>query len=229
MLVVSWMSSKLITVDAEDDFAKALQIMKDYHVSHLPVLDGGRLVGMLSGMTLNDAILAGQARGVDVKGLGLFKVREVMTPNPPSINLCHTVEEAALLMLEKGLTGLPVQGEDGSLMAVITASDIMRAMISLSGVSQGGVLFGLNIPDQPGSIREVVDPLRSAGARLASILTSYDRCAQGRRNVFIRAAGLDRKKLVELKEQLSKVGEIIYILDSKDDGVSEFVKTCLET
>ena len=228
MLVVSWMSSKLITVEAEDDFAKALQTMKDYHVSHLPVMKDGKLAGMLSGMTLNDAILEGQARGLDVKELGRFKVGEVMTPDPPCINLCHTVEEAALLMLEKGLTGLPVQDENGNLMAVLSASDVMRAMVSLSGVSTGGVLFGMNIPDEPGSIKLVVDPLRDAGARLASIFTSYDRCAEGRRNVFIRASGLDREKLVGLKETLSQVGEIIYILDSKDDGDSEFVKTCLE-
>ena len=133
MLVVSWMSSKLVTVDVEDHFAKALQIMKDYRVSHLPAMEDGKLVGMLSGMTLNDAILAAQAKGLNVKELGQIKVREVMTPNPPSITLCHTVEDAALLMLEKGLTGLPVQDESGNVMAVITASDIMRAMVSLSG------------------------------------------------------------------------------------------------
>ena len=215
MLVASWMSTHLVTVGPDETLADAKRILDENHIGRLPVMDqAGKLVGIISDRDVKKA-LGPDAGPAEIKDIMAKRtVAEAMSPDPVKVHIYDTIEEAAQIMLEHRISGLPVVDDQGMVVAVITQNDIFRALVALSGVNHGGVQFGLDMPDQPGSIRLATDVIRKYGGRLVSIFTSYDRVAPGRRKVFIRAKGVDRSKLMQAKEDLAEVGVVLYILDS---------------
>ena len=71
--------------------------------------------------------------------------------------------------------------------------------------------------DPPGSIKEVADIIRKYGGRMVSILTSYESAPQGYRKVYIRMHGIERPKLQQLKEELSRNAALIYMVDHREN------------
>ncbi len=219
MLVVNWMSTRLVSIDPEASLGEALQLTKDYRVSRVAVVENDKLVGIL---TDRDLKRAGSSEAMpppaeEIKRLhDKVKVRDIMTPNPYTAHIHETLEEAALTMLQRKVSGLPVVDDNGNPVAVITQSDIFRALISLTGVTQGGVQFSLEMEDVPGSLIRLADVIRENGGRVVAILQSYDRVAPGWRRLFIRVKGLDRAQLGSLKEQLKSLGHLRYLVDSQE-------------
>ena len=220
MLVVNWMSTRLVGVDPEDSMSHAMRLLKENHIGRLPVIKDGRLVGIVSDKDLKRAG-ASDATALEVHELAYLlsrvKVKDIMTPKPITTHMYDTIEEAALTMLESKISGLPVVDDSGAVVAMLTQSDIFRALISLTGVTRGGVQFALDLSDEAGSIKRAADVIRKYGGRMVSILTSYDRVAEGRRRVYIRMKAVDRSKLMQIKEELGQVGVILYILDSREN------------
>lgn len=219
MLVVNWMSTRLVSISPEASLGDALQLTKDYRVSRVVVLDKDKLVGILSDRDLRSA----NASEVmpppeeELKRLhSQVKVRDIMTPNPYTVHIHETLEEAALTMLQRKVSGLPVVDDDNNVVAVLTQSDVFRALISLTGVSSGGVQFSLEMEDIAGSIRKAADAIRNHGGRVVSILQSYDRVGPGWRRVFMRAKGLDRSQMDQLKQDLKALGHLRYLVDNRE-------------
>lgn len=220
MLVVNWMSTRLVSVDPDDSMSHAMRLLKENHIGRLPVIGNGRLVGIVSDKDLKRAG-ASDATALEVHELAYLlsrvKVKDIMTPKPITVHMYDTIEEAALIMLESKISGVPVVDDSGAVVAMLTQSDIFRALISLTGVTRGGVQFALDLPDEGGSIKRAADVIRKYGGRMVSILTSYDRVAEGRRRVYIRMKAVDRSKLMQIKDELGQVGVILYILDSREN------------
>ncbi|MBU3914773.1 CBS domain-containing protein, partial [bacterium] len=124
-----------------------------------------------------------------------------------------TVDEVAEILLEKRIPCVPVLDESNKLMGILTRSDILKVMISLTGMEKRGVDFGFEVADQPGSIKAITDVIRTYNGRIASILISYERAPVGFRNVFIRIFQIDMKRLGELKKELTQKTKLLYILD----------------
>jgi len=220
MLVINWMSTRLVSVDPDESMSQAIRLLKEHHVGRLPVIDKkGRLVGIVTDSDLKRAG-ASDATALEVHELAYLlsrvKIKDIMTAKPHTIGIYDTVEEAALIMLEHGIGGLPVLDEQGKVVAMLTQNDIFRALISLTGVTRGGVQFAMDLPDEAGSIKKAADVIRKYGGRMVSIMSTYDRVAEGRRRVYIRMKSVDRSKLMNIKEELSQVGVLLYILDTRE-------------
>lgn len=219
MLVANWMSKNLVALDPDSTMSQATRLIREHHISHLPVIDkNGHLKGIVSDRDVKRAS-ASDATTLSVHELAYLlsrmKIIDIMTRDPVTVGPYDTIEEAAMIMLERGISGLPVVDDNSAVVAMITQSDIFRALISLTGITHGGIQFALDLDDRPGSIKEVTDVIREYGGRMVSILTSYDNSPEGKRRVFIRAKNLDRAKIPEIKRELSNRGELLYILDSR--------------
>ena len=107
-----------VTVEASATLAQARGLMAAHRVRHLPVVDGGKLVGMLS-----DADL-----GPYVGYLGNTKVNAAMTPNPIAVASDAGAAVAARLMLEHKVRALPVADGD-AVIGVISVSDVLEDYI----------------------------------------------------------------------------------------------------
>ena len=90
-------------------------------------------------------------------------------------------------------------------------NDIFRALVMLTGAHQGGVQIALNLPDQPGVIKQVYDIIRNYGGSIISILTSSDRVPEGRRKVFMRIKGLNQEQTSDLGRRICHLGTLLYL------------------
>jgi len=220
MLVKHWMSKDPMTIDENDAMDKAIKIMKQHNIRMLPVTKKGKLVGVVTDRDVKRAS-ASDATTLDVYELmyllSKLQIKQIMTRDPISVDPDLTVEEAAQLFLEHKISGAPVVDKGGKIVGVITGSDVHRLLISLTGVGQRGIQFAFRLDDRPGSIKEVADIIRDFGARMMSILTTYDRVPEGYRNVYIRIFKVDRSRLDALKQALSAKAKLLYMVDHREN------------
>lgn len=127
MIVGKRMTEEPITVEPEDLAIRAVHKMQADGFHRLPVVHDGKLVGIVTDRDLREH------RG----HLEHVKINGVMTENPVTVTPTTTVEEAAQIMLERQIGGLPVVA-DGHLVGIVTASDILRAFLDVMGASHGG-------------------------------------------------------------------------------------------
>jgi acetoin utilization protein AcuB len=124
------MTTAVTTLDRNDavDIADGLMCMG--RIRHLPVLDGGRVVGVVSQRDLFRSALAaalGLGSQAQTKLLKTLRVKEVMSEPPVTIGAGAAVAEAARLMLERKIGCLPVTA-DGALVGIVTESDLLRLL-----------------------------------------------------------------------------------------------------
>jgi len=207
MIIKDWMTTDVITIDPEASMMRAAKLMKEKGIRRLPVVDDkGKVVGMLSDRDVKEASPS-KATTLDVHELyyllSEIKVKNIMTPSPITIRETDTVVKCAAIMHDKKISGLPVVDDQGALVGIMTQNEVYRVLLSITGVYHGGVQIGLQLPDERGSLKEVLDSLRAHKARVISVLTSYDQVASGHRKVFIRIMDMEKSVLNELKKELS--------------------------
>ena len=227
LLVENWMNQNVITVDADDSMLDATKILKEHNIRHLPVLEKGKLVGVITDRDLKRASPS-DATTLEAHELlyliANIKVREIMTRNPITVPYNFTIEEAAEILLQAKISGMPVVDKDGDVIGTITQTDLFKVLISLTGVGKKGVQFAFLLEDRAGSIKDVADVIRSYGGRMASILSSYEKAPEGHRYVYIRMYDVDRAKMPQLKEDLKKKAKVLYIVDSRENKREIFIR-----
>lgn len=216
MLVKDWMTKNPVTITDDTSMMKAIHLMKQHRFRRLPVMHDGELVGVVTDRDLKEASPS-KATTLDVHELyyllAELQVKDIMTRNPITVREDDTVEHAAQLMLEHTISGLPVVNAEGRLTGIITQSDVFRAFMHITGIQQGGVQFALKLEDKPGLIKEVVDLLRSRGARFISLLTSTATAEEGYREVYIRVKNLPPEEVAKAKEELARRFIVLHVID----------------
>ena len=139
--------------------------------------------------------------------------RDVITVPPD-----YTVEETAQVLQKNRISGAPVVDGDGQLVGTITQNDLFRVLISLTGVDNGGIQFGIQVEDRPGSIKEIADVIRSFGGRMVSILSSYDEVPEGYRKVYIRMRSIEHSELKKLIQELESKAGLLYMVDHTENN-----------
>ncbi len=215
MLVENWMSKDVITVDVDDSMQDATRLLKEHNIRGLPVMENGKLVGIVTDRDLKKAS-ASDATTLEIHELlymiSRIKVKDIMTKNPITIPLDSTIDEAAAILLENKLSGAPVVDDKGQVVGIITQIDIFRVLVSFTGVKKAGIQFAFQLEDLPGSIKEIADIIRKYGCRLMSILSSHDDQVDYR-HVYIRVSDCDRGRIGELKEELKAKANMLYMVD----------------
>jgi acetoin utilization protein AcuB len=198
LLVRDSMVRDVVTVSPGTTAAEALRLCREKGIRHLPVMEGGRLAGIISDRDLR---LATPALGDPNRAAALEKIRvgdemsrEVTTADPED-----PIEQAAMTMHEKKIGGLPVV-EGDELVGILTSSDVMAAFVRLVGAHQPGSRVEVAIPDRPGSLAEVVGIIRDKGVNIVSVLSApeTDREVDGSCSVaVIRLATINPAAVVE--------------------------------
>ncbi|RMD51422.1 MAG: CBS domain-containing protein [Ignavibacteria bacterium] len=217
MLVEKWMTKKVITVDQKEALSEAINILKRNKIRRMPVLDGDKLVGIVSDRDLKEASPS-KATSLDIWELHYLmtkiKVKDIMTRNPITIEKSATVERAAMIMHDRKIGGLPVV-EGNELVGIITEQDIFEALINITGARIPSYRVSMLIDDSPGSIKEMCDVMREVDFKCVSILTTYQGVPEGKREVILRF----QMGEVEFKDVISqlrnKYGDVQFI---KEEG-----------
>ena len=220
MLVKNWMSKNVILVNVNDSMHNAMKLMKENRIRMLPVMDKGELVGIITDRDIKRAS-ASDATTLEIHELTYLmiriKVADIMNKKPITVRFDHTLEETAEVLLNNKISGVPVMGEEGGVVGIITQTDLFRALISMTGIGKRGIQFAFQLEDRPGSIKEVCDIIRKYGGRMVSILSSYEGVPDGYRKVYIRSYSIDRSKLEQLKEEFKKDFTVLYVVDHLED------------
>ena len=121
------MTREIITVSADDDIAHMLASMNDFSIRHLPVVEGKRLVGLVSQRDLLHAASSFLSDKQIVRDALIgTKVSRIMQKELLTVGPDEALTEVANLMYEAKVGCLPVVDAEGSLLGVITEADFIR-------------------------------------------------------------------------------------------------------
>jgi len=220
MLVKNWMSKDVIAVDVDDSMQDASYLLREHNINILPVMEKDTMVGVITDKVLKQASPS-DATTLDMHELlfliSKIKVRDLMRTPVVTVLPDHTVEEAAAILLEKKISGLPVVDEKGQVVGIITRSDLFRVLISLTGLGRKGIQFAIRLKDKPGPIKEVRELVHEYGARIASLLSSWDDAPPDHLNLYFRVYQIDRQQLPSLIEKIKAKGTLLYLVDHRED------------
>ena len=172
MLVRERMSTKPVTITADVPITEALRIMRQNQVRRLPVLDAnGALVGIVSE---KDLLYASPSPATSLSiyemhdMLSRLRVTELMTANPVTVTPDTLLEEAALIMADSKIGGLPVV-KNGDLVGIITETDIFKVFLELLGARQKGLRVTLRIPERMGEMARITTAIARLGGNILAL------------------------------------------------------------
>ena len=199
MLVRERMSREPVTITSDVSVPDALRLMRERKVRRLPVLDShGKLVGIVSDQ---DLLYASPSPVSSLSVwemhylLAKLKVEEVMTRKVITVTEDTPLEEAARIMADNKIGGLPVMRED-KLVGIVTETDLFKAFLELLGARLPGVRVMALIPDAKGTLAKITNAVFGAGGNIMAFGQSRD--ASGTRwQVTLKVQDVPRAQLVE--------------------------------
>ena len=212
MLILDWMKPNVITVMPDTSLLQCKKLLKDNRINYLPVVDRDKIVvGLISSSDLK-TFAPQHTTGYEIlEALDIMaetKVKDVMVVAPVVINYNNTVEQAAKVMFDRHVACLPVIDDEDKLVGIITGWDVFHALLNMSGAEQGGEEAGFMLPNQPGTIREILDTLKTNGMSVISVLSAA--ADNGMRQVKIRFRAQDASALDDTFEILQKHNGLKY-------------------
>ena len=194
LLVRDWMTRKLVTLSPEASVGEALTLCRERRIRHIPILEEGRLVGIVSDRDLRDA---SPALGDAERASALQKIRvgDVMTREVSTADPQDSIENVAQEMYELKIGSLPVVAEapvvdeglavaEEELLGIVTSSDVMRALVTLAGLPEPGCRIEVRAPNREGILAEVAGKIQDLGVDIFSVLSDPDRRSGNRTMVF---------------------------------------------
>jgi acetoin utilization protein AcuB len=168
------MNKEVVTISRNDTLETAMKTMRDKGIRHLPVVDGGKLTGMLALSDVRRA-MPSHVSTLDVReATYLFdrvKVKDALPENQKLITIASDdfIEEAALLMRAYKISSLPVLSSDGALAGIVTESNIFDAFVELLGVRTSGSRLTLEIGEKPGTLSDIMDIIKKFDVSIVRI------------------------------------------------------------
>jgi len=220
MLIKKWMTRSVITVDKEDRMIDAILLLKQHNIHRLPVMEKDRVVGIVSDKDIIKTSVPGVPSLEMIDALyriSKIRVEAIMTKNPITIPADFTVDEAAEILLEHKISGAPVTNNQGEMVGIITRTDLLKVKTELAGIEKRGISFAFQLKDHPGAVKSVADIIRKYGGQIASVQCSYENVPDCFREVYIRMYGIDRERFKELRKELEKKVDLLYMVDHSEN------------
>ena len=204
MLVKERMTHNPVTIREETSLDDALKAMRDNKVRRLPVLDkNGKLVGIVSE---KDLLYASPSPATSLSVyelhylLSKLTIRQVMTSPVTTVTMDTPLEEAARIMADQKIGGLPVLDKD-ELVGIITETDIFKILIELLGARTPGLRVTVVVPEERGSLAKLAQALADKCGNILSLVT-YAAPTPDKVCVTLKLVGADQDAVVEVADQL---------------------------
>lgn len=215
MLVDKIMSTNLFLTHPDSSVTDAQALMRREHIHHLPVVDRNskKLVGIV---TEKDLLYASPspASTLDVYEmanlLGKLKISAVMKKKVICVHPKDLVEDAARLMVDNNISGVPVMDDDGYSVGIITESDIFKLFIDLFGTRESGVRATIRIPEEPGELAKLGTDITQKGGNIVSIGT-WPGSNPTNAVAILKVSGMTKDSFVESVER-----HIIEVIDIRE-------------
>ncbi len=132
MKIKDWITKEVVTVSPEASVKEAFYLMKAMGIRHLPVIKNGSLKGIVTDRDLRRPKISDIFKTWDelYKLNDEIAVEDVMVTPVLTIQEKATIKDAATLMVQKRIGAIPVTDAKGTLVGIITESDILRAFVA---------------------------------------------------------------------------------------------------
>jgi len=179
MFVRERMTPNPVIIGPQAMLTTAQEYMTAGHFRRLPVIQDGTLVGIVTDRDIR------RHAGAEIR----TKVQAAMTETPLTVPPDMAVEDATKLMLRDQISGLPVV-ENGKLIGIITASDVLNAFLEMTGATTpNSVRINLQ-PKDGGSLADAAKLIEENGGEVLGVGTHREP-EQRKRRFFMRIRGLD--------------------------------------
>ncbi|MFZ5449383.1 MAG: CBS and ACT domain-containing protein [Thermodesulfobacteriota bacterium] len=195
MLVGQIMSHKIVTISPNKLVGQALKLMQKHKIRHLPVVEKNRMVGWITSRDLREVLLASMLEEI--------KVGDVMVQAPLSVTPDTEVEEAARLIHEHKIGGMPVV-EGDRLMGVITMQDLIGAFIAMLGLLKSSSRLDLLLPNQPAALDAATRLIKEAGGKVINVALGPPQ--KDKRPYYFR---LEKANLEPIVDTLKQQGYVV--------------------
>jgi len=208
------MTTNVKTVSMETNINEAFSMMKHHNIRRLPVLEKGRVVGIVTLSDLNRAAPS-SATSLSIHELNyllakttikdiLPKKQQVITTGPENY-----IETAAKLMRRYRISGLPVLEQD-KLVGIVTETDIFDAFIDILGVKKTHSRIDLYTADRPGTIAAITGIIAAQGKNILNTVVYFDD-KKGKYKMIVRLEELDCQDVVAALKDLGYEVESVII------------------
>jgi len=225
MRVKNRMTPNPIVADLETNYNDALRLMKKNNINHLPIVDNkGRPIGIV---TTGGMLRAAPSPVTTLNAFEIASLLDNVTMGSIMVSPVFAVDEscsitnAANFMLQNNIDSLLIT-HDEKLVGIITAADIFRIFVEITGGKQPGTRIEAKLPNQKGHLGPFIQALTNAGSYIVSLaISSSEDTDYGYMDVKERGGKED-----EIRKELDKLGyvEIVAFRHSDSDKLLTFGK-----
>jgi acetoin utilization protein AcuB len=173
VLVKDVMQAHPVTATLETRLPQLVRLLQRRGFRHLPVLDGGKLVGIVSDRDVKQSMASAASmtegrerdRLLDELTAGQIMARTVVTIGPT-----FGIEEAARLMATRKISALPVT-EGDRLVGIVTETDVLQLFVRAMGVLEPSSRVEVIVRDPTAGVGEIVRTVEETGSRICSVMT----------------------------------------------------------
>jgi acetoin utilization protein AcuB len=155
--IMTW---DVVTVSSDTPIMEARKIMNAHNVRRLPVVDKGKLIGMITrdGITRASPSPATSLSVWEINYLvAKMNVKDIMSKTMVTVTPDTTVESAVALAQNKGVGALPVL-EDGALVGIVTTDDFFYKILNpMLGIGKPGIRLLIRDCGTPKCIQEIME------------------------------------------------------------------------
>jgi len=170
MFVGERMSRPVISVPQDESINDVLAMFKKEHIRRAPVMNKGKLVGIV---TEGDLLNASPSDATTLSVwemnylISKVKVKDVMSKKVVTVDRDTPIEEAARIMADQKIGGLPVM-DRGKVVGMITETDLFKVFLELMGARDKGVRVTASVEEKPGELAKITKAIASAGGNFIS-------------------------------------------------------------
>lgn len=201
MLVEDIMRRDVITVAPTDSIRLALLKVHQYRIRHIPVVEDGKLVGIISDRDVRDAcpsiISAPHDDDDQIMNTAVSAImrKDVITAHPLDF-----VEEAALALYDNRIGSLPVVTDGDELIGILTETDILYTLVELMGVHYPSSHIEVEVDDQIGILADVSHIFKEANCSVTSVLV-FPGKHLGKKNLVFRVQTINPRHVTDKIEE----------------------------
>jgi acetoin utilization protein AcuB len=214
------MTPNPITVQPTTTVPVALRLMRDENVRRLPVVDAqGSLVGIVSD---KDLLYASPSPATTLavweipELLSKIRVEQVMSRKVITVSVKTPIEEAARIMADNKVGGLPVM-QGATLVGIITETDLFKQLLELLGGRRPGVRISVTVSDAKGTLAKITSAIFDAGGNIVGLGVNEIAGSDGMQwEIVFKVQGVERDELVAAVTP--HVGQVLDVREMTEVG-----------
>jgi len=198
MFVKLWMTSNVLTVTSSQPIVEVEQVMREHRIRRVPVVDDGKVVGIISREDLFRAmpsIFDPSVSPDNLEQVGRIEAGAIMTRSVVTVDPSTPLEQAALLMRTHKFGSLLVM-QDEELAGIITETNIFDAFLEVLGARKQGARIEIKIDRKPASFYTMLNVFKKCEMTVLGI-TVFPDFSEDHQLVTLKVQGENIDRLID--------------------------------